>query len=84
MVTAGTSRPELRVQRWRWGRVTAHGEAARWMPQVTCSVTCRYFLNGSSEVGSLLAELAGFGPQARQPPAEPPDPDEEPEESDND
>ncbi|CAK0785345.1 Trehalose-6-P synthase/phosphatase complex synthase subunit [Coccomyxa viridis] len=55
----------------------------------TCTVgrnrsQARYFLNGSSEVGSLLAELAGFGPQAKQPPAEPPDPDEELEESDND
>ena len=48
------------------------------------SIMCRYFLNGSSEVGSLLAELAGFGPQAKQRPAEPPDLEEELEESDND
>lgn len=44
----------------------------------------RYFLNGSSEVGGLLAELAGFGPQSRnyhQQTAEPPDADHEPDES---
>ena len=45
---------------------------------------CRYFLNGSSEVGALLAELAGFGPQSRshyQQTEEPPDVDDEPDES---
>ena len=44
----------------------------------------RYFLNGSSEVGALLAELAGFGPQSRnhyQQTAEPPDPDDEADQS---